>query len=59
MTPKPTGPLPVIVTLDEIIQAAKRAFLDTQRDMSRTARQKIDGDATNRTVDAPEKTARP
>lgn len=40
-----TGPLPIVATFDDIIRSAKRAFLDTQREMARVARERIDGDA--------------
>jgi len=41
-----TKPLPVIATLDEIERKAKQAFVDTQRELARIARARIDGDAT-------------
>lgn len=44
MTTKPTGPLPIIATFDEILRKAKQSFVDTQRELARTARQKIDGE---------------
>jgi len=40
-----TKPLPVIATLDEIERKAKQAFVDTQRELARIARARIDGDA--------------
>lgn len=51
-TSKVTGPLPLTLTFDEIVKQAKRAFTDTQRELARVARERIDGDATKR-VDAP------
>lgn len=41
-----TRPIPLIVTMDEILAKTKAAFLETQRELARIARQRIDGDAT-------------
>lgn len=43
-----TGPLPIIRDMDELLRKAKQAFLDTQKEMARVARERIDGDATQR-----------
>lgn len=53
---KPTGPLPIIATICDLYLRQKRAFTDTQRELARIARQRIDGDMLEvKRVDVPGK----
>lgn len=46
MTQPDTRPLPTTAMLDALLAKQKAAFIETQRELARIARQRIDGDAT-------------